>query len=81
MDSFVGDMTKYGQLMLSPKDKASFIDNLFYSNYKMELMKHRTQTFTEKTRVKINRKKFKSHLGKKTREFLSDKKFSPGLVL
>jgi len=81
MESFVGDITKYGQFMQSPKDKVSFIDNLFYSNYKLEVMKDRTQTVTDKMRAKINRKKFKSVSGNKTKEFLSEKKFSPGLVL
>jgi hypothetical protein len=63
MASFVGDMTRYGQLLLSPKDRVNFIDNLFYSNYKLGSMKDRTQTIVEKTRVKINRKKINSHSG------------------
>ncbi len=81
MDSFIGDMTKYGKLLLSSKDRMNLIDDLFYINFKLEMLKDRTQTITEKTMRKFNRNKIKSRFDNKVNCFTSEKKISPGLVL
>jgi len=65
MDEFSGEMTKYGQLMVSPKEKAAVIDQLFYSNFKLGMIKDRAQTFIEKNQGKFTSKKLKNGSNRK----------------
>lgn len=62
MEEFSAQATKYGQLMLSPKNRANDIDRLFYSNYKLEILRERATTLAEKSsRIRVKRKKLKSN--------------------
>lgn len=57
MDQFSNDMKKYSKLGRSSLKHAAIIDDMFYRNFKIELVRNRAETSAEHSHRNINRKK------------------------
>lgn len=59
MDKFSNEMKKYGKLVRSSKNHVTMIDDMFYRNFKVELLRTKTDSLPSYRKSKTSKRKLK----------------------